>query len=530
MGSRTWCQQGSWTGIGRALGAALLAAVACLCSAGVAQARDFNCDASAARLQLGGSATVEPITANRGATTCKTVKTQTAAQSGPVSGGVLLAETTATSSTSVDARGGLGQLSVSSAALAGIPIPTLDAIDALPSVPVTLPANPLLPPTIQVDIRPAVKALVAGIANGPLLELAGSVATAHARCNGSQPELTGETSVLGLKVLGQTLPTDAAVNQALTLYNGQTIDPGALDLSQVVLPPGFSFTDPVLGTILQTAVGGALKALPPITLPESLLQVSIKPSSQTNTGGGLTQQGLQIALSILGQNVLNAVIGEARVSVDSVKCTIQTPSGEVAPLTAIPNEALQCSSRRLALIDVVDRGTYVTLYGAADKRYAGKRITIRSRADGGRIVARPVVNKVGLFRARAPLPPARWRYTNNARYIAVYRNQKSLYLKLHRRMVFTSVRSSHGKVMLSGVVTQPWTKPPSTIIVRQRLTCRRQRIVARLRPDSNGRFHVTLKAPRNGDVGVYRATTLVGYPDGPDFRTYTLPSLVRFAR
>jgi hypothetical protein len=29
---------------------------------------------------------------------------------------------------------------------------------------------------------------------------------------------------------------------------------------------------------------------------------------------------------------------------------------------------------------------------------------------------------------------------------------------------------------------------------------------------------------------VYRATTLVGYPDGPDFRTYTLPGLVRFAR
>ena len=42
-----------------------------------AQARDFNCDASAVRLTLGGQATVEPITANRGESACKDVKSQT---------------------------------------------------------------------------------------------------------------------------------------------------------------------------------------------------------------------------------------------------------------------------------------------------------------------------------------------------------------------------------------------------------------------------------------------------------------------
>jgi hypothetical protein len=42
---------------------------------------------------------------------------------------------------------------------------------------------------------------------------------------------------------------------------------------------------------------------------------------------------------------------------------------------------------------------------------------------------------------------------------------------------------------------------------------------------------VTLKVPKDGDVGVYRATTMVAYPGGgDDFRTYTLPGLVRFAR
>jgi hypothetical protein len=184
------------------------------------------------------------------------------------------------------------------------------------------------------------------------------------------------------------------------------------------------------------------------------------------------------------------------------------------------------------LINVIDRGKYVALYGAADKRLAGKRVAIRSLADHNKVVARPRVSKSGLFHARAALPPERYRYTNTARYMAVHGKDKSLNLKLHRRMVFSSVRSAHGKVVLSGIVTKPWTSPRDTVVIRQRLTCRKQRIVARVHPDANGRFRVTLKAPKNGDVGVYRATTVVAFPDpsAPDFRTYTLPGLVRFAR
>ncbi|MEA2494550.1 MAG: hypothetical protein QOJ29_2461 [Thermoleophilaceae bacterium] len=500
-----------------------------------AQARDFNCDASAVRLALGSATPIEPITANRGATNCAEVKSQTSASSGPVSGGVLLAQIAKPSDSEATAVGGLGSLTVGASALAGIPLPTLDAIDQIPATTVPIPlAGQLLtlPATITIDIRPAVKSLVGGLTTAPLLELAGSVATARARCGADgQPQLSGSTQVLGLKVLGQAIPADAAVNQALALYNGQTINPAALDLSKIVLPPGLSFTDPLTGTILQNAVGDTLKALPAITLPESLLKLSIAPSAQATAEGGLTQQGLRISLAVLNQNVFAAVIGEARVSNDSVKCTVTTSAGEVAPLTAVPQEALSCSSRRLALIDVVDRGSYVELYGAADQRLAGKRISIFSKADR-RVVARVRVTKAGLFRTRAPLPPARYRDTNVARYMAVYGKQKSLNLKLHRRMVFTRVRSAHGKVILSGVVSKPWTNPRDTVVIRQRLTCRKQRVVARVHPDSNGRFRVTLKAPKKGDVGVYRATTMVAYPDpdAPDFRTYTLPGLVRFAR
>jgi hypothetical protein len=524
----------SLMGMGR-LGMGFLAiGIAVLGFAPAAQARDFNCDASSIRIQIASQATVEPITANRGETTCKEVKSQTSITSGAVSGGVLLAQTTVPADSEAHAVGGLGQLTVGQGALAGIPLPTLTAVDSLPSVTVPIPLSGQLlglPSQVTVDIRPAVKALVAALPTAALLDLAGSVASADATCENGAPKLSGSTRVADLSVLGQKLPTDAIVNQALSLYDGQTIDPKKLDLSKVVLPPGLSFTDPLLGTILQNAVGPVISALPPITLPASLLSVLVKPQNQIADADSLTQQGLAISISLLGQNIVNAVVGEARVSVDSVHCTVTTPQGEVAPISAVPNAALECSSRRLSLLDVLDRGTYVSLYGAADKRYAGKRITIRSKADGGRVVARPVVHKSGLFRARAPLPPARFRDTNMARYIATYRDQKSLYLKLHRRMVFTRVTSAHGKVTLSGVVTKPEAKNHrQSVVIRQRLTCRKQRIVARVHPDSRGHFRVTLKAPKKGDVGVYRATTMVGYPDGPDFRTYTLPGLVRFAR
>src|SRR3954447_15431170 len=245
-----------------------------LFAAPVAHARDFNCDASAMRLSLGGQATVEPITANRGEAACKDVKSQTKQTVGPLTLGALIAETSVPKADRAAAQVGLGLVSLSADALAGLPIPTLDAVDQLPAVTVPLPV-PLAP--ITVDIRPAVKSLVAGLKTGPLLELAGSLANAHARCDGSTPVLTGDAQTVGLTVLGQKIPTDAVINQALTLYDGQKIDPSKLDFSQIVLPPGLSFTDPLVGTILQNAVADAIKQQA-ITLPESLINLSVKPS------------------------------------------------------------------------------------------------------------------------------------------------------------------------------------------------------------------------------------------------------------
>src|SRR4051794_40524772 len=150
-------------GMGRVGVGFLAVGIALAGAAPAADARDFNCDASAIRIQIASQATVEPITANRGETECKEVKSQTSATSGPISGGVLLAQTSVPSANEAHALGGLGQLTVGQGALAGIPLPTLTAVDSLPPVTVPIPlAGTLLglPAQITVDIRPAVKALV----------------------------------------------------------------------------------------------------------------------------------------------------------------------------------------------------------------------------------------------------------------------------------------------------------------------------------------------------------------------------------
>src|SRR6476646_10813560 len=153
-------------------------------TAAPASARDCNCDASSIRIQIASQATVEPVTANRGQAECKEVKSQTSTGNAVVSGGVLLAQTTLPSSKEAQALGGLGQLTVGQGALAGVPIPTLDAVNQLPSVTVPL-VIPGLPSQITVDIRPAVQALVNALPSAALRDVAGSVATADAKCNSS---------------------------------------------------------------------------------------------------------------------------------------------------------------------------------------------------------------------------------------------------------------------------------------------------------------------------------------------------------
>ena len=55
------------------------------------------------------------------------------------------------------------------------------------------------------------------------------------------------------------------------------------------------------------------------------------------------------------------------------------------------------------LIDVLRSKGKVRLLGAANRRFAGRRVKIRFTATG-KVVARPRVRRSGLFTATAPLP------------------------------------------------------------------------------------------------------------------------------
>jgi hypothetical protein len=239
------------------------------------------------------------------------------------------------------------------------------------------------------------------------------------------------------------------------------------------------------------------------------------PDERVANGVRLTQRALHAEVTIAGQNVADAVLGEATVGSEGVNC------GGVADL------ALQCTARRIVLIDVVISHGRVHLRGAADRRFAGRRVRIRS-AWNGRTVARPRLSRTGLFSATAKLPPGAIRKTNDARYQASVRGQRSLDLKLVRRMLVTRTVRRGDSVRITGRVTRPLASPRRPITVKRRLSCSRWRVVKRFKPGADGHFNVRLGAPLAGEAAAYRMQTRVRkftwlpklYP------TFTLPRYI----
>jgi hypothetical protein len=171
----------------------------------------------------------------------------------------------------------------------------------------------------------------------------------------------------------------------------------------------------------------------------------------------------------------------------------------------------------------------MALDGAADpRRFAGRRVRIRSRWDG-RTVARPRVAEDGLFHASVALPPVSVRHTNRARYQAAIGSEHSLDLKLERRMVMTSVKAlGHRRVRLVGQVALPLATPVQPIAIKRRVSCGHLTTVARVKPDSRGRFSVVLKGPPTGRVYTFRFQTRVRHLASSRnlMETFTLPRYV----
>jgi hypothetical protein len=368
-----------------------------------------------------------------------------------------------------------------------------------------------------VDLTPAIAALLTPPAE--LLGITSLTSRVTGQCAGGRPSLTGTSTASGLRVLGRDVASDALVSQAATVTDGQTIDPSRLDLSKVTLPDG-SPLPAALVAPLQTA----LASLPPIALPAQVGRLTVRPGEEVRAGGRLTRRALHVTLALGGQTLLDAVLGEATVGADGVTC------GGAAQVAA--EQALQCTKRRLVLVGVAQHAGRVHLMGVADRRLIGRRIAIRfvrlSTHSRGVVVARTRVGRNGVFHATAPLPARKLRRSNRARYQAVAGRERSLRLKLVRRMAITSVRSARGRVTIAGRVLGPLADPVRTILVRRRVSCSKTVVVRRVRPSRTGVFHVTLAGPPRTLAATYRFETKVRRKTtNPKlFPTFTLPRSV----
>lgn len=393
-----------------------------------------------------------------------------------------------------------------------------------------LPTGSLLPSKITVDALEAVKALVpaAALPNLDVLKLDGLTSTANAVCQAGKPLLTGVTDLAGLQSLGQSLPTNPTqvVDRAVSLVKGGQIPLSGLDLSLVRLPAGLSFDDPVVGSVLQTAVRSVLSQLPPITIPAVVGQVQVTPSSTEDDGDSLVQHGPRVTVTALGRTLADVSLGSARVSAAGVDCGDLVPalSPEIQPASQL---AVQCARRAVTLIDVAERPDHVTLLGAAAATEVGKTVDIVSTKTG-KVVSHATVRDSGFFRASAPLPPKAQRDDNDTRYMAVLGKDKSMSLKLQRRMRISRMSNRGTHILMVGKIVGPLV-PGQKIVVRRRESCTKDVIVKTFTPTKPGSFTLNLPLPSEGQAAVYRATTMVPSATGDSgktFPTFTLPGYV----
>jgi hypothetical protein len=510
---------------------------------GSAAAEPFNCSASAIRVSVLGQSVAEPVTANAGQGACQTVHRTlgdaTSALPAPVSAAGAGAQTDMTGAggpvagQQADAVGTVNSLAVRGLPALPITLPGIQIPASLAALSVPLPASLQalgLPASITVNALAAVQSLVPTrtLPNLDVVDVDTAASWARARCVSGVPNLSGMSAVSGLRVLGQSLPTDHVVDQALTLIGGGQVNPSAANLGLVQLPAGLSFGAPVIGPQLQAAVQSALAALAPIAVPATVAQAKVTPAEQTESGGTLTQRALHIQVSLLGQGIADVVLGVAQVSDAGVSCAAPAtaPAVEAGP-TLVSELAVSCTKRRLTLIDVLDRGDRVSLLGAADRSLIGRTVQIVFTATGRR-VASAKVRPDGSFRTTAPIPPDSVRFTNRARYEAVVGGERSLRLKLERRMIIRGLRARGGTVVMSGRVTGPLATPREEIVIQRRVSCTRYVTVERIVPRPDGRWSVRLPAPPHEQAAVYRAATHVRKvkTNRKLYPTFTLPGYV----
>jgi PKD repeat protein len=237
---------------------------------------------------------------------------------------------------------------------------------------------------------------------------------------------------------------------------------------------------------------------------------------------------------------VGAAAADAQVAVTPQTCP-EPPPVQTSPATTPPPPAerpgatdliLQCSTKPVVLEDVyLDRGR-VRLLGVADRRLAGQKVEF-VLSSTGKVVASAVVGTDGQFAASAPQPPRKLRRSNRTRYLARIGAERSINLKLVRRMIVTAVTVAGGRVTIAGRVVKPLaTGARDRRITLQRTTsCTSQQTVKTFAPRANGTFSVTVPVPAGQRAAVYRMRTKVRVSKRSKTlsTTFTLPRAIQFS-
>jgi len=471
----------------------------------------FTCEASALRGTVLGQA-IEPVVFGRGqeCRTGETVPTLNVPEL--LEAKVLIAagnRNTDAAKPAASAAGGLAGARLKLLPSVPLPLPTDQILANIQAVP---PIS--LPGLVSVDIREALRALLP-LPQADLLSVGVLSSVALASCDGTSkvPKLAGLSSITGLSVLGKAIDLDSPLAQNINLFDTESIKPSDIDISKLNATGPLGVSIPLTQT-LQDALKPILAGLPPIAIPPALAQVKISAKEQTRDATSLTQRALRVQISLLTQPLLDVVVGEARVSATG-DCPVAAAEQEAAEL--------QCTDRKLVLLDVFEERGRVRLRGAADRDLVGKTVMMRYRADGNRVVARAKVRKNGSFVTTAPLPRKSVRNTNASRYTAVNGRERSLSLKLIRRMRTSSVQPAGGFVTIRGRVSLPLAAPTQQIRLIRRVACGKAQLIKRFKPRSDGTFTVRVKASER--PAVYRATTRVRKvtSNPKTYPTFTLP-------
>ena len=193
-----------------------------------------------------------------------------------------------------------------------------------------------------------------------------------------------------------------------------------------------------------------------------------------------------------------------------------TPVGLNAVTTGSSGD---CPAGELTLANVRRVGSRVRLSGLAERTLAGAPVEI---VEAGQAVARTTIAADGRFAVRASVPAKRGGRT--LRYQARIGALRSRNLRLQRRMVTTSARIEHAKVVLRGRLTgrRAHTRPVVELFARTRGCNTIYHRIGRARARRDGRFTVSAPPLVGVAIGVYRATARVrGYG-----RSYTLPQTI----